>query len=141
MGPVCFGKKEEHIFLGREMAQNRDFSEQTAIEIDSEIKEIVKNAHDQATQLLTQHREALNDLAQALLERESLGGDEVDRIIGLERDATPEDEKPTPAEETAASEPEESQSENAAATKADEAAAATAKTPENPGPEDAPPDA
>ncbi len=141
MGPVCFGKKEEHIFLGREMAQNRDFSEQTAIEIDSEIKEIVKNAHDQATQLLTQHREALNDLAQALLERESLGGDEVDRIIGLERDDTPEDEKPTPAEETAASEPEESQSENAAATKADETAAATEKTPESPGPEDAPPDA
>jgi cell division protease FtsH len=141
MGPVCFGKKEEHIFLGREMAQNRDFSEQTAIEIDSEIKEIVKSAHDQATQLLTQHREALNDLAQALLERESLGGDEVDRIIGLERDDTPEDEKPAPAEEAAAAEPGESQSENTAASRADETAAATGKTPESPGPEDAPPDA
>ncbi len=94
MGPVSFGKKEEHIFLGREMAQNRDFSEQTAIEIDTEIKEIVHNAYKQARTLLEEHREALEKIAAALLERESLSGAEIDELIGLERkDAVTNDEE------------------------------------------------
>ncbi|MBN2705103.1 MAG: ATP-dependent zinc metalloprotease FtsH [Deltaproteobacteria bacterium] len=83
MGPVSFGKKEEHIFLGREMAQNRDFSEKTAIEIDDEIKEIVHDAHAKALQLVTDNRQALDKLAQKLLEKESINGIEVDEIIGL----------------------------------------------------------
>ncbi|HDS16044.1 MAG TPA: ATP-dependent metallopeptidase FtsH/Yme1/Tma family protein [Proteobacteria bacterium] len=83
MGPVSFGKKEEHIFLGREMAQNRDFSEKTAIEIDDEIKEIVHDAHAKALQLVTDNRQSLDKLAQKLLEKESINGIEVDEIIGL----------------------------------------------------------
>ncbi len=83
MGPVSFGKKEEHIFLGREMAQNRDFSEKTAIEIDDEIKEIVHDAYSKAHQLVSENRKALDDLSQALLEKESLNGTEVDEIIAI----------------------------------------------------------
>ena len=87
IGPVSFGKKEEHIFLGREMAQNRDFSEKTALEIDDEIKEIVHDAYVKAHKLVSENRKALNDLSQALLEKESLNGIEVDKII----DIKPED--------------------------------------------------
>ncbi len=89
MGPVSFGKKEEHIFLGREMAQNRDFSEKTAIEIDDEIKEIVHDAYSKAHQLVSKHHKALDNLSMALLEKESLNGDEVDELIGI----TPENEE------------------------------------------------
>ena len=89
MGPVSFGKKEEHIFLGREMAQNRDFSEKTAIEIDDEIKEIVNNAYAEALKLVGDSRKALDNVALALLEKESLNGSEVDELIGI----TPVDKK------------------------------------------------
>jgi len=95
MGPVSFGKKEEHIFLGREMAQNRDFSEQTAIEIDTEIKEIVHNAYEKANALMQEHREALDKIAAALLERESLSGVEIDELIGLEPKDDPDTDNPT----------------------------------------------
>jgi len=120
MGPVSFGKKEEHIFLGREMAQNRDFSEKTAVEIDTEIKEIVHAAYDQAKKLLTENREALEKLARALLERESLNGEEIGQIIGLEKesgngnaadrstDTDGKDPKPAASENTARNRAEES---------------------------------
>jgi cell division protease FtsH len=89
MGPVSFGKKEEHIFLGREMAQNRDFSEKTAIEIDDEIKEIVNAAYAEAMKLVGDNRKSLDNVALALLEKESLNGTEVDELIGI----TPVDKK------------------------------------------------
>ena len=95
MGPVSFGKKEEHIFLGREMAQNRDFSEKTAIEIDDEIKEIVHDAYSKAHQLVSENRKALDNLSQALLEKESLNGTEVDELIAI----TAKDEKTNDAPE------------------------------------------
>ncbi len=84
MGPVSFGKKEEHIFLGREMSENRNFSEQTAVEIDTEIKEIVHDAYTEAKKIVAEHRKELKDLANYLLDKESINGPEVDRIIGLE---------------------------------------------------------
>jgi cell division protease FtsH len=84
MGPVSFGKKEEHIFLGREMAENRNFSEQTAVEIDTEIKDIVHNAYAEAKKIVSEHRQELEALANALLDRESINGTEVDKIIGIE---------------------------------------------------------
>ena len=84
MGPVSFGKKEEHIFLGREMAENRNFSEQTAVEIDTEIKDIVHNAYTEAKKIVSEHRQELEALANALLDRESINGTEVDKIIGIE---------------------------------------------------------
>jgi len=89
MGPVSFGKKEEHIFLGREMAQNREFSEKTAVEIDDEIKEIVNDAYSEAMKLVGDNRKSLKNVALALLEKETLNGIEVDELI----DFTPEDKK------------------------------------------------
>lgn len=81
LGPVTFGKKEEEIFLGREIAQHRDYSEQTAILIDEEVKKIVNIAMDRADKILKDNTDILHRLSEALLEREILDGDEVDKII------------------------------------------------------------
>ena len=94
MGPVSFGKKEEHVFLGREMAQNRDFSEKTAVEIDDEIKEIVHDAYTKAHTIVSDNRDALEKMSQALIEKESLNAVEVDKLIGLKVDNEETDEKP-----------------------------------------------
>jgi len=89
MGPVSFGKKEEHIFLGREISENRNFSEKTAVEIDDEIKAIVRDAHVAARKLISEHRRELKALAEALLDRETINGSEIDKIIGLEVEESP----------------------------------------------------
>jgi cell division protease FtsH len=81
LGPVTFGKKEEEIFLGREISQHRDYSEETAIQIDTEVKKIVDKAMETAMRILSENTELMNRLAEALLEREILDGDEIDRII------------------------------------------------------------
>lgn len=81
LGPLAFGKREEHIFLGREIAQNRDFSEETARLIDNEIKRFVENAYQRARTLLRENQEALHALANALLEKETLDSNEVDAIV------------------------------------------------------------
>jgi cell division protease FtsH len=81
MGPLTFGKKEQEIFLGREISQHRDFSESTAIDIDREVRRLVVENYERAKGLLSKHMNALVALAEALLERESLDGPEVDRIV------------------------------------------------------------
>jgi len=81
LGPVTFGKKDEHIFLGREISQAKDFSDETARVIDHAIKNLVFNAHNQARNLLTAHRAQLEALAQALLDQETLDSAEIDRIL------------------------------------------------------------
>ncbi|RJR48297.1 MAG: ATP-dependent metallopeptidase FtsH/Yme1/Tma family protein [Deltaproteobacteria bacterium] len=81
LGPVTFGKREEHIFLGREFAQAKDFSEETARLIDGAIKKLVLNASNQALDLLRTHRAQLQALAQALLEKETLDSAEIDKIL------------------------------------------------------------
>ena len=81
LGPVTFGKKSEEIFLGREIAQHRDYSESTAILIDQEVKRMVQEASDRAMALLKEKKDTLHRLAEALLEREILDGEEIDRII------------------------------------------------------------
>jgi cell division protease FtsH len=83
IGPLTFGKREEHIFLGREIAQHKDFSEQTAVDIDSEIKRIVLENYDRAKDIIRQQLEGLHRLASALLEKEVLAGEEVDEVLGL----------------------------------------------------------
>jgi cell division protease FtsH len=83
IGPLTFGKREEHIFLGREIAQQKDFSEKTAVEIDSEIKRIVLENYDRAKGIIVQQMEKLHSLASALLEKEVLAGEEVDVVLGL----------------------------------------------------------
>jgi len=90
LGPLAFGKKEEAIFLGREIAQHRDFSEATAVDIDKEVKRIVSSAYDKARNILNTNRETLERIAQALLEREVLDANEVRMLI----EGTPLPEKP-----------------------------------------------
>jgi cell division protease FtsH len=81
LGPVTFGKKEEHIFLGKEIAQPRDYSEQTAIDIDSEVKQIVLKSQRRAEQLLSENTDKLHILAKALLERECLTGEQIEELL------------------------------------------------------------
>jgi cell division protease FtsH len=85
LGPLTFGKKEEQIFLGREIAQHQDYSESTAIKIDHEVKRIVLRAYERAKSILENHREQLVRLAEALLEYETLDGREIDGIMRGER--------------------------------------------------------
>jgi cell division protease FtsH len=81
MGPLTFGKREEQIFLGREIAQHRDYSEETARKIDAEVRKMVLEAYERAKKILTENEDILHGLAQALLEKETLEGREVDAII------------------------------------------------------------
>ena len=81
MGPLQFGKREEMIFLGREIAQHQDYSEQTAMEIDREVRRIVMENYERAKGLIQYRLETLHGLAEALLEREVLDGPEIDTIV------------------------------------------------------------
>ena len=81
LGPLAYGKKDEAIFLGREIAQHRDYSEDTAIQIDKEVKRIVNNGYEQAKNLLSNNRDVLERIAQALLEREVIDGTEVKLLM------------------------------------------------------------
>jgi cell division protease FtsH len=84
MGPLTFGKKEEQIFLGREIAQHQDYSEDTAIHIDQEIKRVVITNYDRARLVLEQRRPALDRIAEELLTREVLDADQVRKIVNGE---------------------------------------------------------
>jgi cell division protease FtsH len=82
MGPLTFGKKEQEIFLGREISQHRDYSEHTAIEIDEEVRRLVTENYERAKTLIRDNIKALRALAEALLEREVLDAPEIEKIIG-----------------------------------------------------------
>ena len=92
LGPVTFGKREEHIFLGREFAHAKDFSEETARLIDHAIKNLVINASGKALDLLTSHRAQLDALAQTLLEKETLDSQEIDKLLAAFEKQAPESE-------------------------------------------------
>lgn len=81
LGPLTFGKKDEQIFLGREIAKHKDYSEKTAEEIDDEIKRIVTDAYERAKKILKDNYDLLDTLAHALLERETMEGYEIDKLI------------------------------------------------------------
>jgi cell division protease FtsH len=81
LGPMAFGKKEEQIFLGREISQHRDFSEETAKQIDAEVRKFVDTAYKSAYSILEENKDAMHRLAAALLERESLDGAEIKMVI------------------------------------------------------------
>jgi len=82
MGPLSYGKKEEQIFLGREIAQHRDYSESTAVRIDDEVKGIVLKANEKVHQLLSENIAVLRAIAQALLEKETLGLEDIEALMG-----------------------------------------------------------
>ena len=81
IGPLTFGKKEEQIFLGREISQHRDYSEATAIRIDAEVSNLVKDAYDQAKKYITDNSDTLVRIAEALLEREVLDGSDIQALL------------------------------------------------------------
>ena len=81
LGPVTFGKKDQEIFLGREIAQHRDYSEETAQEIDKEVRRIVSDAQTKAEKLLKDNIEKLHALAEALLDYEILDGEQIDSLL------------------------------------------------------------
>jgi cell division protease FtsH len=81
LGPVTFGKKDEQIFLGREMATHKNYSEATAVEIDEEIRSIVDNSYARVLQLLKDNIEILHRLSSELVEKENLSGEEVETIV------------------------------------------------------------
>jgi cell division protease FtsH len=90
LGPLTFGEKNEEIFLGREISQRRDYSEQTAQLIDDEVRAIVENAYSQAEEILRANLDKLHILATALLEHEILDSEEIDIILrGDELDRQP----------------------------------------------------
>jgi cell division protease FtsH len=83
MGPLSYGKKEEQIFLGREFATHKDYSEQTAEKIDQEITRIVSGRYEQTKKLLSDHIDKLNKLASELLDKEVLNANDIDNIVGV----------------------------------------------------------
>ncbi len=94
MGPLSYGKKEEQIFLGREIAQHRDYSEDTARKIDDAVKTIIYEANDRVTQLLSDNMDILKTIAEELLEKETIMLEDMDRIITeLRPDDTATDEE------------------------------------------------
>ena len=83
MGPLSYGKKEEQIFLGREFATHKDYSEETAKKIDAEVSRIVMSGYENAKKILSDHMDLLNRIALELLEKEVLNGAELDEMIGI----------------------------------------------------------
>jgi cell division protease FtsH len=81
LGPLTYGQKEEEIFLGRQIARHKNYSEETAIDIDKEIKSVVDKGMKRAERILKENEETLHRLAQTLLEREILDSTEIDAII------------------------------------------------------------
>ena len=81
LGPLTFGKKEEQIFLGREIAQHRDYSEDTAIKIDQEVRKLVNSGYNTAKQILAENRDTLEKMARALIEREVLDANEIKLLV------------------------------------------------------------
>ena len=93
LGPLTFGKKDHEIFLGKELAYPSDYSPATAVEIDGEIRRIVMENYDRAKTILTQNVEKLHSLAKTLLEKESLDGAEIKKLVFRERERLEADQE------------------------------------------------
>ena len=120
LGPLAYGKKEEQIFLGREISQHRDYSEDTARKIDEEVKKIILDANDKVTHLLEENMDILKAISKELLERETITLEDMDRIIARLR---PEEHQERSEDEQQA-ETETAQSQEPVARKAEEATVA-----------------
>ena len=82
MGPLTFGKKEEQVFLGRDFGSHQNYSEETARDIDAEVRRIVMNEYQRAHRILSENLEMLKKVAEALLEHETIDGDDIDVVVG-----------------------------------------------------------
>ncbi len=96
LGPLQYGQKEEPIFIGKEIARHKDYSERTSQSIDEEIKRIVEEARAKATDILTKNKAILDKLAKRLLEKEVLDRKEIEEVVGVKK-ATEKKKKPIPA--------------------------------------------
>ena len=96
LGPRTFGRRESMIFLGRDIAEQRDYSERTAEEIDEEVRRFVDDAQARCRKVLAEHRDKLNELAEMLMEVETLDGDDLTRLLGPAEGRTMPDDKPDP---------------------------------------------
>jgi len=85
LGPLSFGKKEEEIFLGREISQHRDYSEETAQKIDQEVNNLIDVSYKKTHKIISNNLTILNNLAKALLEKETLNGNEIDKIVDTKK--------------------------------------------------------
>src|SRR5690606_28023110 len=94
LGPLAFGKKEEMVFLGREISEQRNYSDEVAARIDSEVREIIDRAYERATEALTTHREVLDRLAALLIEKETIEHEEFESLF--EGILPPRESGPTP---------------------------------------------
>jgi cell division protease FtsH len=100
LGPLTYGKKEEAIFLGKEFNRHQDYSEATALKIDAEIKHVVTEQYARATRLLTENKEALARVAEALLEHEVLDANQLRQLIaGEPLEVRPAESPPPPVRE------------------------------------------
>jgi cell division protease FtsH len=96
LGPRTFGRKEEMIFLGREISEQRDYSEKVAEEIDEEVRRLVDRAYHTAKQILTEHRDKLEDVVNAILEQETIEGDDLKNLLESPIGQAPRPEPPAP---------------------------------------------
>ncbi len=100
LGPRTFGRRDSMVFLGRDIAEQRDYSERTAEEIDEEVRRIVEEAHERCREVLREHRGKLDELAEALIEVETLEGDDLLRVLGpAEGREPPPEPEPAPPED------------------------------------------
>ena len=95
LGPLTFGKKEGQVFMGRDLARERDFSEEVAAAIDKEERDIINQCYQKAKQILNENRDTLVLIAETLLEKETIKADELERLIAGKpiEDAGPQPEK------------------------------------------------
>jgi cell division protease FtsH len=104
LGPLSFGKKDEQIFLGRELSQHRDYGEDTAKKIDEEVRRIVTDAYDKTCRLINDNLNTIHNMAYALLEKETLNGADIDEIMAgdekWDRNNTPDEKKADAREES-----------------------------------------
>jgi cell division protease FtsH len=91
LGPLTFGKREEQIFLGREIAQHRDYSELTAQKIDEEVRNIVTGGYERASKLIRDNLDTLHRMATALLEEETLDAEAIDKIMAEAKESPKEE--------------------------------------------------
>ncbi|MEW6368512.1 MAG: ATP-dependent zinc metalloprotease FtsH [Acidobacteriota bacterium] len=96
LGPLTFGKREEQIFLGKELVSHKDYSESTAVKIDQEVEKLVRHSYERANEVLQSRRDVLEKIAEALLEREVLEATEIQQLVAGQQLAV---RKPRPAQQ------------------------------------------
>jgi cell division protease FtsH len=85
LGPIAFGTKDELVFLGREISEQRNYSDEIAYEIDKEVRLIIDNAYNRAVRLLAEHKDKLTEISELLIQKETLEGDEFEGMFDMKR--------------------------------------------------------